>query len=174
MKKQPFYSGGLRFSCTRCSSCCRHESGFVFLSEKDLRLLAAECQMGYNDFVNTYCRWAPVFFGGSLRNGETERLSLKEKANFDCVFWDGACTVYSARPLQCRTFPFWRSILGSEEAWNIAASGCPGMGRGTLHDRDEIESCLAARAAAPIITRGDASKNTGFFGPFDPKQTHRG
>jgi Fe-S-cluster containining protein len=167
MKKQPFYSGGLRFSCTRCSSCCRHESGFVFLSKIDLALLAAECRIGYNGFVDTYCRWTPVFGGETYisRDGETERLSLREKPNFDCIFWDGACTVYRARPLQCRAFPFWRSILSSEDAWNIAAAGCPGMGKGTLHGRDEIESCLAARAAAPIITRTRGSKTGSFFGP---------
>jgi Fe-S-cluster containining protein len=127
--------------------------------------------MEYNDFVNVYCRWAPGFSGETrgFRRGEQERLSLKEKSNFDCIFWDGACTVYCARPLQCRAFPFWQSILGSKEAWTVAASGCPGMGRGTLHGRDEIESCLAARAAEPIITRGDVSKNMRFFGSSNPK-----
>jgi Fe-S-cluster containining protein len=168
MKKQPFYFGGLRFSCARCSSCCRHESGFVFLSESDLSLLAAECRMEYNDFMNLYCRWAPGFPGGA-RGGGMERLSLREKPNFDCIFWDGACTVYRARPLQCKTFPFWESILRSGEAWNLAASGCPGMGRGTLYGRSEIESFLAARAAAPIITREGYPENARFSGAPAPE-----
>jgi Fe-S-cluster containining protein len=169
MKKQSFYSGGLRFSCTRCSSCCRHESGFVFLSGKDTGLLADECQMGYNDFVNTYCRWTPGFWSAGQGDGEPERLSLREKPNFDCIFWNGACTVYRARPLQCRVFPFWQSILRSEDAWNAAAAECPGMNRGTLHGRDEIEDCLAARAAEPIITRAVVLENIRFFEPSTPK-----
>ncbi|MDR3247725.1 MAG: YkgJ family cysteine cluster protein, partial [Treponema sp.] len=40
MAKQPFYANGLRFSCTRCSSCCRYESGYVFLSPEDVDVLA--------------------------------------------------------------------------------------------------------------------------------------
>ena len=145
MLNEPFYDGGLRFSCTRCSSCCRYDSGFVFLSKKDLSLLAAECKMEYNKFVKNYCRWV------NAENGE--QLSLKEKSNFDCIFWDQGCVVYNARPLQCRNFPFCHSIVCSSQAWKTAASGCPGINRGILRHREEIESILARRVAEPLITR---------------------
>jgi Fe-S-cluster containining protein len=102
--------------------------------------------MDYTGFVETYCRWAPA--GGGL-----ERLSLKEKSNFDCIFWKDGCTVYAARPLQCRTFPFWPSILVSAAAWEVAKSGCPGMGRGLLAGPAEIEARLAAQDAEPVLTR---------------------
>jgi Fe-S-cluster containining protein len=142
----PFYAGGLRFSCTRCSSCCRYESGWVFLSKKDVNRLAAELQMNYTDFVKTYCRWVPA-------GGGTERLSLKEKSNYDCIFWKDGCSAYAARPLQCRTFPFWPGILDSAAAWEFAKSGCPGMGRGALAGREEIEARLAAQEAEPVLMR---------------------
>lgn len=142
----PFYAAGLRFSCTRCSSCCRYESGYVFLSKKDLSLLAAECQMEYTDFVETYCRWVPVEAG-------TERLSLKETSAFDCIFWKEGCRVYTARPLQCRTFPFWPSVLSSAGSWKIVKSTCPGMSQGRFYSREEIESRLAAQQAEPALTR---------------------
>jgi Fe-S-cluster containining protein len=148
MRETLFYAAGLRFSCTRCSACCRHESGFVFLSEKDLRLLAGERRMGYTEFVKTYCRWVSGEEGG-------ERLSLKEKSNYDCIFWKDGCTVYRARPLQCRTFPFWRNVVSAPETWEIAASGCPGMGSGALHSLKQIEAHLAARVAEPVIERED-------------------
>jgi Fe-S-cluster containining protein len=142
----PFYVEGLRFSCTQCSSCCRHESGYVFLAEKDVKLLAAECQMDYIGFVETYCRWIPAEAG-------MERLSLKEKSNFDCIFWKGGCAVYDARPLQCRAFPFWPSILASAGAWKIAAGACPGMGQGAFHSGAEIEALLAAQEMSPVLKR---------------------
>jgi Fe-S-cluster containining protein len=82
-----------------------------------------------------------------------ERLSLKEKSNFDCVFWKDGCSVYAARPLQCRTFPFWSSILVSSGSWKIARSGCPGMGRGRLFSPEEIESLVRARKAEPVLER---------------------
>ena len=40
------------------------------------------------------------------------RVTLRERANGECVFWDrqAGCTVYPARPAQCRTWPFWESV----------------------------------------------------------------
>jgi Fe-S-cluster containining protein len=146
MPKQPFYAGGLQFSCTRCSACCRYESGYVFLSDKDVDRLAAGQNMAKDAFIKTYCRW--VAFGGGL-----EYLSLKEKTGYDCIFWQKGCSVYTSRPLQCRNFPFWDSIMASPEAWNSAKSGCPGMGKGELHTMARIEACLEERLAEPVLTR---------------------
>jgi len=140
-----FYADGLRFSCRRCSACCRHESGFVFLSEKDVSALAAYTRMEYTDFVRAYCRW--------VGESEEERLSLREKPNYDCIFWDGNCTVYQYRPLQCRTFPFWESTVSSPKAWAAAARDCPGINQGALHTREEIDACLAGHENEMPISR---------------------
>jgi Fe-S-cluster containining protein len=147
MSDQPFYSPGLRFSCTRCSSCCRHESGFVYLSENDLSRLADEFKMEYTAFIATWCRWVSF-------NRDSERLALKEKSNFDCIFWkaDG-CAVYHARPLQCRAFPFWDSVVCSPEAWKTAGRACPGIDTGELHTREEIESFLRLMEEELVIER---------------------
>ncbi|MDR2072531.1 MAG: YkgJ family cysteine cluster protein [Spirochaetaceae bacterium] len=144
MKTAPFYAGGLRFSCQRCSTCCRHEPGFVFLSRADLGLLAKELELEYTKVVKLYCRWIPA-------PGGEEQLSLREKPGFDCIFWRQGCGVYKSRPLQCRTFPFWESNLASIRAWKDLP--CPGAGRGELHSREYIEECLAQRQAEPLITR---------------------
>lgn len=142
----PFYAGGLRFSCTRCSDCCRKESGFVFLSENDLSRLAHAFQMEYTAFIKTWCRWVSFSRG-------TERLSLKEKSNFDCIFWNNQCTVYHARPLQCRSFPFWDSTLGSREAWENTGNDCPGINNGELHDFAKITRFLGQMEEELIIER---------------------
>ncbi|MHB9291715.1 hypothetical protein Holit_00796 [Hollandina sp. SP2] len=144
--KEPFYSEGLRFSCTRCSACCRYESGFVFLTKKDVLILAATLQIGYNKVIETYCRWVP----GTIRE---ERLSLKETADYDCIFWQGGCSVYKGRPLQCRAFPFWSSILVSPDSWIRTAASCPGMGTGRLHTKGEIELWVSRQRVEPLILR---------------------
>lgn len=143
-----FYSKGLRFACTRCHACCRHDPGFVFLSRPDADALATRLGIGYSEFVEIYCRWVPV-------GGGVERLSLKERANYDCILWgkDG-CSVYEDRPVQCRTFPFWASTVRSREAWDATGEDCPGIGQGPLHGVEEIEAQLAAGEAETIITRG--------------------
>jgi Fe-S-cluster containining protein len=142
----PFYTGGLNFTCKRCSSCCRYDSGFVFLSENDMEKLIAQLKMDRNAFIKKYCRWVTDVNGNEV-------LSLMEKPNKDCILWDSACTVYSARPVQCMTFPFWKSILSSAEAWAVAASGCPGMNSGETHSGKTIGEYLKMRTAEPIIYR---------------------
>ena len=146
MNDRPFYAEGLKFACTRCSSCCRHESGFVYLSENDLSRLANKFGMDYTAFVETWCRWIPFTRG-------RERLSLKEKSNFDCIFWNAGCMVYNARPLQCRSFPFWDHVLCSPQTWEAAGKDCPGINNGLLHGREEIEGFISQMEQEPVIER---------------------
>jgi len=147
MKNASFYASGLYFSCKQCSACCRYESGFVFLSEKDLDNLAEALKMDRKSVLSVYCRWVTDWEG-------QEALSLKEKANKDCILWDRGCTVYASRPLQCITFPFWKSILSSNESWEIAASGCPGINAGQLHSEKAINQHLKTRDKEPVIRKG--------------------
>jgi Fe-S-cluster containining protein len=144
MTDAPFYASGLKFSCKRCSSCCRYEAGFVFLSEKDLEKLIRAQEMDRNSFLKTYCRWVTDWNGKKV-------LSLKEKSNKDCILWDSGCTVYASRPLQCVSFPFWESIVSSQQAWEIAATGCPGMNSGALHKASEIGEYVKMRSDEPVI-----------------------
>jgi Fe-S-cluster containining protein len=107
--------------------------------------------MDRNGFIKTYCRWVDDWDGGKV-------LSLKEKASKDCIFWENGCKVYTARPFQCVSFPFWESIVSSEKAWKTAASGCPGMNNGMLYSKEAIEAFLKTRALQPIISRQGESK----------------
>jgi Fe-S-cluster containining protein len=144
LHEPPFYAQGLRFSCARCSECCRIDPGFVFLRKNDMEMLVSALRMTYTEFIQRYCRWTP-------NAGGREQLSLREKANYDCIFWSNGCAIYEARPLQCRAYPFWPSMLASRDAWEAAR--CAGMGRGTLYSREEIEVALARQRAQPIIER---------------------
>jgi Fe-S-cluster containining protein len=146
MKEEPFYAQGLKFSCKRCSACCRYESGFVYLCEKDMEKLSLETNMDANSFIKTYCRWVKDL------NGD-EVLSLKEKSNNDCIFWEEGCMVYNARPVQCVTFPFWENILSSKYNWQIASSGCPGIDNGDFHSARSINECINMRVKQPIIKK---------------------
>jgi Fe-S-cluster containining protein len=65
---------------------------------------------------------------------------LREKSNGDCVFYDReqGCTVYTVRPRQCRTWPFWESNVRTEAAWERTCGICPGAGNGDLIPAEEI------------------------------------
>ena len=72
-------------------------------------------------------------------------MSLTEMANGDCVFLQKnangkhLCSIYSVRPLQCRTWPFWSNNLKSTNAWAEASLKCPGMNNGRQYSFDSIE-----------------------------------
>ncbi|RPJ07048.1 MAG: YkgJ family cysteine cluster protein [Spirochaetaceae bacterium] len=143
-EKSFYHETGLRFECQRCSGCCRHSPGYVFLSPDDLSLLFSHFTLPPEGFFDLYLRIVSV--------GGFYRLSLCEKSNYDCIFWeDGKCIVYDKRPFQCRSFPFWQSLLVSPDTWKNGESFCPGINKGPLHAAHEIDCWVAMRASKLII-----------------------
>ncbi len=127
-----FYDKGLQFECTGCGRCCTGAPGFVYLSEEDIVNISNFLKMDKMEFVKKYTFTVKIF-------GEN-RISLKEKSNYDCIFYrDRRCLIYPARPYQCRSFPFWKNNLKDKEAWLKLGRECPGIGRGRVYSRDEIE-----------------------------------
>lgn len=129
---EKFYSQGLHFSCQRCSFCCGHAPGFVYLSKRDLLTLVNHMNMTIADFVEKYCRWADYYYG-------TQVIALKEMKNYDCILWNNGCTAYEARPIQCSTYPFWSWMIADKETWDDCAKDCPGMNKGELWSVEVIE-----------------------------------
>ncbi len=69
--------------------------------------------------------------------------SLIELPDGRCIFHaDKSCRIYPVRPVQCLTFPFWRSILVSVETWLECGRECPGVGKGKLYPADEVEALV--------------------------------
>src|SRR6185437_3307857 len=100
MSQQPWYKEGLRFECTQCGDCCTGAPGYVWVNRQEIEQLAALVGLDTADFEKRYVRTVGV------------RKTLVEFDNGDCVFFDGKsrkCTVYDARPRQCRSWPFWES-----------------------------------------------------------------
>jgi uncharacterized protein len=124
----PWYKDGLPFTCTRCGHCCTGAPGFVWVTEEEIEAIAAFRGEPVGEFRALYTRKAKG------------KVSLREKANDDCVFWDKdrGCTVYPVRPAQCRTWPFWASNVETPEAWEKTVAVCPGSGRGELIPVEEI------------------------------------
>ena len=145
MGEKKFYENGLRFECQRCSACCRHDPGYVFLTKSDLEALSRHLDLDEGIFLEKYCRTVDL--------GGFKRVSLLEKPNYDCLFWEsGGCRVYEARPVQCRTYPFWISYLEDEADWQSLAKSCPGVGKGAVVGREEIEKRIAERQEEQMLT----------------------
>jgi hypothetical protein len=130
---------GLMFSCTMCGSCCGGAPGYVWLGLSDIAGLSLFLKIKPMALIDTYCRKFHTLEGFSL--------SLKEKkSTYDCIFLEqGRCSVYSARPIQCRTYPFWEEVLASSDSWNQEKRFCPGIGKGNLVSLEEIQNRVHLR-----------------------------
>jgi Fe-S-cluster containining protein len=132
MNQNPWYQNGLRFKCTQCGNCCTGAPGYVWVNAAEIKALAElVSNSDVEVFEQQYVRKIGI------------RKSLREYPDGDCVFFDPEtrqCTVYSARPRQCRTWPFWDSNLRTEQAWKETCDVCPGSGKGKLYPLQYIES----------------------------------
>jgi Fe-S-cluster containining protein len=127
-----WYQKGLHFKCKACGGCCCGFPGHVWLSKKDIQKAAKLLKIPEEEFLKKYTR---------IVNG---RRSLIEKSNYDCIFiQEKKCQIYEARPIQCKTFPFWPENLQSKKNWENAEKSCPGMQDKTcLYSLEEIEKIL--------------------------------
>ena len=132
-----WYQAGLSFQCTGCGNCCSGpQTGFVWVSDQEIAAIAEKMSMG--DDIDRFERQ----FVRTIGN----RKSLVEYSDGDCIFPDPTlrqCSVYDARPMQCRTWPFWKENLASPTQWGQAAKSCPGCNRGKLYSLTQIEKILA-------------------------------
>ena len=128
-----WYKDGLRFKCAGCGHCCAVK-GYVFISAPEVVLMAQQMGVNPREFVERYVRKVG------------DRFSLTEKGDA-CVVWDevGGCSIYTTRPEQCRTFPFWDEYIDSPEGWATAKKRCPGVGVGHLYSVERVDKILKGK-----------------------------
>jgi len=125
------YENGIRFECQGSGKCCRYRDGYahVYVSLPERRALAKRLGMRASDFTRAYC----------LKSDDSYEL---KSAGDACIFLDGnMCSVYEARPGQCRSWPFWPENM-NRFAWPEVAAFCPGVGKGRVRSRREIDGIL--------------------------------
>ncbi len=141
---KPWYAEGLPFKCTECGQCCTGAPGYIWVNEKEIQDIADFLNLSIKEFSDKYLR---------LVNG---RLSLKENlktsstTSYDCVFLkNNKCEIYSVRPTQCRTFPWWPQNLKTKKDWQEAAKYCEGINQNVpLTPLDVIEQQLTIQEKA--------------------------
>lgn len=127
-----WWAKGVRFECQGTGKCCvsRGEYGFVYLTLKDRKRMAAHLGIPTAKFTRQYCVSADGYF----------HLKHPEKP---CRFLDGKrCSAYEGRPAQCRTWPFWPETMSARNWAREVAAYCPGVGKGRVWSADEIRELL--------------------------------
>lgn len=130
MPSKPWYSKGLRFSCTCCGNCCRNHGdyAFVYLARHDVAAIAGFLGLPEARFLAEYCQRAEGWV--TLRMDEPACPFLQE---------DNRCAIYPVRPKQCATWPFWEENLERATWEGPVAECCPGIGHGPLVSAAEAE-----------------------------------
>jgi uncharacterized protein len=136
---EPWYKDGLYFKCTGCGKCCSGSPGYVFLTDDDIKKLSEHLKISAETFIKRYTK------------ALNRQLSLRDDTpNYGCIFLKEGkyCSVYQARPLQCRAYPFWLMNVASQKQWDEEAQRCEGINHpdASLVSAEEIERIAAVHA----------------------------
>lgn len=140
MSRKPWYKDGLKFQCQSSGNCCvsRGEYGFVYLTLEDRIRMAKHLKVTLHRFEQDYCQKSDDFYHLKEDPERPECHFLKENK----------CSIYQARPTQCRTWPFWPENM-SARAWKKeVAAFCPGVGKGHKIDFDKIQKTIELQSSA--------------------------
>ncbi|MFN7904826.1 MAG: YkgJ family cysteine cluster protein [Pseudobdellovibrionaceae bacterium] len=129
-----FFKDGLKFQCQSSGNCCtsRGEYGFVFLTKDDRQRMANQLKISPSAFTRKYCEKTKGLWHLKEEKGKPDCMFLSQKK----------CSIYEARPTQCRTWPFWPEVMNAKTWSKEVASFCPGVGKGKLHSAKDIQTAL--------------------------------
>lgn len=131
MVKRQTNQGQYRFECTQCGECCRRP-GYVEFTPSDVARVMEFLDI---DDITLFETFELVGF--------EENFAVHVEKGKPCTFLDGdLCRVFDARPEQCRTYPFWPEFLNSIEDWQAEGEFCPGIGKGEVYTKTEINRLI--------------------------------
>lgn len=143
----------LKFECTGCGRCCYGGADdYIGVSTAEAERLRRYLGISRAWFRRRY-----------LLQVEGVGRGIRLLADGRCSFLgaDGRCRVYSVRPMQCRTYPFWPELIQTRGAWQNEARRCEGIGRGAGIDRRTVEVQLdRARVAEAAVAEKPQRRRT--------------
>lgn len=130
---KPFFEEeDIHFACTHCGQCCS-EPGVVYITPYDLERISSFFNVDPDQIV----------YNLLAEDADTGELLIPVDDNQPCPFFqEERCIVHEVKPIQCRTYPFWPELVGTQETWQEAIKACPGIGEGRQYKPDEIKKLL--------------------------------
>jgi uncharacterized protein len=124
------------FHCQKCGECCQGEDNSVVVFPEEIRRIQMATGQEWLEVV------APPEEGEWDKDGCFHTLEWRLKKDGEsCRFYqNGRCTIYSCRPMLCRTYPFYLDNC------ELMCSECQGLGC-------KIESEEAHELAKQLIKR---------------------
>lgn len=108
-------------ACETCAgNCCIGESGYIWTDKHEAINIADFLSISIEDFYNLYLK--KVNYKYSLKE-------IEYNGGYKCIFFSETkkiCTIYSVRPKQCISFPFWEHFKTNIKE---VEDECPGIVR---------------------------------------------
>lgn len=124
----------MNFECQESceGKCCKTGwggAGFVFLTKSD----RANLQLLIGTKIRQHVKFGS-FTSTRFTLNQTDQWYIELKDG-KCPFLEqGKCSVYSARPTQCRTFPYWPEVVLHPSIKEKFKEVCPGIDQGQQND----------------------------------------
>jgi Fe-S-cluster containining protein len=127
------YPANLRWICVRCTNSCRDLLGRrrnILLTPNDIKRITDAAKLTAQEF--SISSRSPVPYNRMMK-----------KRGGRCFFLQGSrCSIYGARPLVCRFYPFFLRPAG-DDAFEIGFDpSCSGMGKGPQRGERFFHSLL--------------------------------
>ena len=158
----------LGFHCQKCGECCQGEDNSVVVFPEEIRCIQMATGLEWLEVVGPppEGEWDK---DGCFHTLEWRLRKVGESEGESCIFYqNGRCTIYSSRPMLCRTYPFY---LDNGE---LMYSQCRGLGcKIESEEADELAEQLVKRHLLEIreaillleryrdFERGEAKKDGG-------------
>lgn len=117
--QETWWRDGLNFGCTGCGKCCQND-GDVWFDIDEFADLCKYLNLSPEDTIEKY----GDFVKGSFIRMKSKKDLSAYGGDDSCIFLgeDGKkCTVYGARPVQCKTYPYWPRLLSNQSEWDNEA-----------------------------------------------------
>lgn len=108
------------FKCNNCGFCCKGKKDIqVNLTIGDIYRICEKLMITVEDFFDKYAGLKPF---GDPRTPKEYDIDIG--LNMPCPFYkDNKCTIYNARPVNCRIFPYWLLVRAPKDKLNDLLKG---------------------------------------------------
>jgi Fe-S-cluster containining protein len=128
------YPTAVHFQCTKCGICC----GDTKQKTRHILLLKTETEQ-----IATATSQPTSQFTTKIKNKAPYNYEMKKTKDGKCIFLkNNRCTIYAARPLICRFYPFELKITHSGKHTFLYTTECPGINKGPILSKNYFRKLL--------------------------------
>jgi len=110
----------LRFECQAdCFKCCT-KPGIVYFDKASIENAAKILKVSSELFKKEFLLWDHGHWMHEVANGDPCAFLVPE-----------GCSIHNGKPIQCRSYPFWKENMTSKSMWSLVGAFCPGIGFGS-------------------------------------------